>query len=93
MPGYILTYSRLYLKGEHLSALGSQQRDASAVPHWGRLQNPSPRNEAEHVRAKLQALVYDILPPTSAVTDYAIGLEKLSANGQFFVGAQMAASL
>ena len=42
---------------------------------------------------KLQALVYDIFPPTTAVIDYAIGLEKLSANGQFFVGAQVAVSL
>ena len=41
---------------------------------------------------KLQAVVYDI-PPTTAVLDYAIGLEKLSANGLFFVGAQMAGTL
>ena len=34
---------------------------------------------------KLQALVYDILPPAIVITDYAIGLEKISANGQFFV--------
>ena len=27
-------------------------------------------------------------PPTTAITDSAIGLVKLSANGQFFVGAQ-----
>ena len=40
--------------------------------------------------AKLQALVYDVLPPA---TDYAIGLEKLSANGKFFDGAQMAGRL
>ena len=33
--------------------------------------------------AKLQALVYDILPSTTAV-----GSRKLSANEQFFVGAQ-----
>ena len=26
---------------------------------------------------KFQALVYDILPPTTAIVDYAIGLEKL----------------
>ena len=34
---------------------------------------------------KLQAhkLQYDILPPTTATVDYAIGLEKLSANKQF----------
>ena len=50
---------------------------------------------------KLHALVHDILPSTSAIVGYAIGLEKLSANGQFFVlflsvvvgGAQMAVSL
>ena len=30
---------------------------------------------------KLQAPVYDILPPTAAIADYAIGLEKLLANG------------
>ena len=37
-------------------------------------------------RLKLQSLVYDILPPTTSITDYAIGLEKLSANEQIFVG-------
>ena len=41
---------------------------------------------------KLQVLVYNILPPNTAITDYAIGLEKKeeekSANGQFLVGAQ-----
>ena len=42
---------------------------------------------------KLQALVYDILPPTTAVTDYAIVIENLSANRQFFVGVHMAVSL
>ena len=39
-------------------------------------------------RAKLQALVYDILPSTTAVFCYATGSRKLSANEQFFVGAQ-----
>ena len=34
--------------------------------------------------------VYNLLPPTTAIIDYAIGLEKLSANGQVFVGTQMA---
>ena len=38
--------------------------------------------------AKLQALVYDILPSATAVSSYAIGSRKLSANEQFFVGAQ-----
>ena len=38
---------------------------------------------------KLQALVYDILPLTTAVFSYAIGSRKLSAsNEQFFDGAQ-----
>ena len=36
---------------------------------------------------KLQALVYDILPSTTAVFSYPIGPRKLSANEQFFVGA------
>ena len=39
-------------------------------------------------KAKLQAVVYDILPSTTAVVSYAIGCRKLSANEQFFVGAQ-----
>ena len=42
---------------------------------------------------ELQALVDDILPPTSAIIDYVLGLDKLSANGQFFAGAHMAISL
>ena len=42
---------------------------------------------------KLQALVYDILPSTTAVFSYAVGSRKLSANEQFFVGAQTVVSL
>ena len=42
---------------------------------------------------KLQALVYDILPSTTAVFSYAIGPRKLLANEQFFVGAQTVVSL
>ena len=42
---------------------------------------------------KLQALVYDILPSTTAVFSYAIGSWKLSANEQFFVGAKTVVSL
>ena len=42
---------------------------------------------------KLQAGVYDTLPPTTAVVDYATGLEKLSANEQVFDSAQTAVSL
>ena len=37
---------------------------------------------------KLQALVYDILPSTTAVFSHAIESRKLSANEYFFVGAQ-----
>ena len=40
-----------------------------------------------------QAPVYDILPSTTAVFSYAIGPRKLSANKQFFVGAQTVVSL
>ena len=42
---------------------------------------------------KLQALVYDILPSTTAAFSYAIGSRKLSANELFFVGAQTVVSL
>ena len=45
------------------------------------------------IQGKLQALVYDILPPTTAIIYYAIGLGELSAKGQFFLGAQMAVSM
>ena len=48
---------------------------------------------ARNANSDLQALVYDILPPSIAVIDYAIRLEKLSDNKQFFVGAQMGVSL
>jgi len=55
------------------------------------------RNTREH---KLQALVYNILPPTIALINYAKGLQnnsnnnKLSADGQFIlVGDQMAVSM
>ena len=34
------------------------------------------------IRLNSKALVYDILPPTTAITDYVIGLGKLSAKGQ-----------
>ena len=45
------------------------------------------------VQIKLQALVYDILPLTTALFSYAIRSRKLSANKQFFVGAQTVVSL
>ena len=45
------------------------------------------------VLIKLQALVYDILPSTTAVFSYAIGSRKLSANKQFFVVGETVVSL
>ena len=42
---------------------------------------------------ELPALVYDILPSTTAVFSYAIGSRKLSVNEQFFVGSQTVVSL
>ena len=42
---------------------------------------------------KLQTLVYDTLPSTTAVFSYAVGSRKLSANDQFFVGAQTEVAL
>ena len=42
--------------------------------------------------SKLKALVYDILSSTTAVFSYAVGSRKLSANEQFFVGAQTVVS-
>ena len=42
---------------------------------------------------KHPALVYDILPSSTAVFSYAVGSRKLSANEQFFLGAQIVVSL
>ena len=42
---------------------------------------------------KLQALVYNTLPSTTAIVDYAIGLKKLSANEKKFDDAQAVVSL
>ena len=44
-------------------------------------------------RLKLHALVYDVFPSTTAVYSNEIGSRKLSANEQFFVGAQTVVSL
>ena len=57
---------------------------------------PSFTSDRVRVKPKLQALVYDILPSTTAVFSYAIGSRKLSANEQgfcLFVGAQTVVSL
>ena len=42
---------------------------------------------------KFQVLVYNMLPSTTVIFSYATGSRKLSANKQFFVGAQTAVSL
>ena len=44
-------------------------------------------------KLKLQALVYNILPSATAVFSYTMGSRKLSANKQFFAGAQTVISL
>ena len=41
-------------------------------------------NARHTLRAKLKALIYDILPSTTAVFSYATGSRKLSANEHFF---------
>ena len=51
------------------------------------------RPERHQGLAKVQALVYGILPSTTAVFSYVIGSRKLSANEQFFLGAQTVVSL
>ena len=53
------------------------------------LGNFQTQKDADWDGAKLQAA--GLQHPS--IVDYAIGLEKLSANGLFFVGAQMAAGL
>ena len=53
----------------------------------------SQRGDKECPIHKLQALVYDILPSTTAVFSYATGSRTLSANEQFWVGAQTVVSL
>ena len=50
-------------------------------------------SKALRYNTKLQALVYDILPSTTAVFSYGIGSRKLSANEQFFIDAQTVVSL
>ena len=49
--------------------------------------------EGAHSEPDSKHLVYDILPSNTAVFSYAIGSRKLSANEQFFVGAQTIVSL
>ena len=46
------------------------------------------RTGGSGVEGEGEGLVYDILPSTAVVFSYAIGPRKLSANEEFFVGAQ-----
>ena len=64
--------------------LALQQRQAL---HSGR------DGTCDRVGRKLQALVYDILPSTTAVFSYDIWSRKQTANEQFFVGARTVVSL
>ena len=61
--------------------------------HWFTTSFLGGRCRKATLGAKLQALVYDILPSTTAVFSYAIGSRKLSANEQFFVGVQTLVNL
>ena len=65
--------------------------DAVLFPHS--YYYPNLPEGADSVGGKLQALVYDILPSTTAVFSSDIGSRKLSANEHFFVGAQTVVSL
>ena len=57
-------------------------------------ENPAePMQKPRRVSLKLQALVYDTLPSTTAVFNYAVGSRELSANEQFFVSAHTVVSL
>ena len=63
----------------------------SANPGLGTYELMCGTETVEIALPKLQALVYNILPSTTAIFSYAIGSRKLSANEQFFVGAQTVA--
>ena len=92
--GYPLRHAAVHLRSHRHS------RHPCGVHHAGRRGVSSMPSFCSHgppavvtAVAKLQALVYDILPSTTAVFSYAIGPRKLSANEQFFVGAQTVVSL
>ena len=74
-----------------MNRLSGSVYPSSKLEVWKR--NGLRRPLSDNSQPKLQALVQDILPPTTAMTGYATGLGKLSANGQFFVGAQTAVTL
>ena len=63
----------------------------NSVANYDRVWRNRRRLEAR-LGVKLQALVYDILPSTTAVFSYAIGSRKLLTSS-FFVGAQIVVRL
>ena len=69
------------------------QRNVGYSFSFSSLSNAQGHRRVVKERCKLQALVCDILPPTTAILDYAVGFKNLSANGQLFVGAQITAIL
>ena len=73
-----------------MSKCGAALSNRQQRPVW---QCPSAVLANYRCVARLQALVYDILPLTTDVFSYAIRSRKLSANEQFFVGAQTVVSL
>ena len=62
------------------------EQKLSALPHTNneRIDSQTCTEPMVMGMVKLQALVYDIIPSTTAVFSYAIGSRKLSANEQFF---------
>ena len=67
-------------KGELCSVLCKRELNSKERKGLGRIPLP-----AVTAACKLQALIY-VLPQSTAITGYAIALEKLSAKGQFIVG-------
>ena len=65
----------------------------SAADCWNSIHHSIQKQTEKRVGSKLQALAYDILPSTTAIFSYATGFRKLSANEQFFIGAQTVVSL
>ena len=71
---------------------GDKEHFLNSIANYDRVWRNRRRLEAR-LGVKLQALVYDILPSTTAVFSYAMGSRKLSANEQIFVGAQIVVRL
>ena len=91
-----VTSSRQSSGGEHVLSFQSASGIAKRLEvwHWLTLRQSfldagshlAPAECSRTPTNSVQALVYDILPSTTAVFSYVIGSRKLSANEQFFVG-------